>query len=158
MIRTVIFQFVSSQANFNDGFRMFYWTDWGSLPKIESAYLDGSNRTIVVNKDVIKPNGVTIDYEHQVMYWCDAGLDRIESINLKNLTRRIIASGPRVGHPFGITHFQTFIFWTDWSKQVIARADVQTGEVHNIREGLSSLMGIEMFDKSRQKGYILLIL
>ena len=28
------------------------------------------------------PNGLTIDYKHERIYWCDAFNDRIESVNL----------------------------------------------------------------------------
>jgi len=129
-----------------------YWTDWGKLPKIESAFLDGSSRDILVSKDISRPNGLAIDVENLLMFWCDAGLDRIELLNLRNRSRRVIAFGTNVGHPFGITHFGNFVFWTDWSHQVIRRANIQTGDIRNIREGLSGLMGIEMFDKSKQTG------
>jgi len=39
---------------------MMYWTDWGRQAKIERASLDGSDRQLIVNKDVIWPNGLTI--------------------------------------------------------------------------------------------------
>ena len=133
-------------------YRRLYWTDWGSSPRIETAFLDGTNRDVVIDKDILRPNGLTIDIENQVIFWCDAGLVRIESVNLRNKTRRVIVSGSRVGHPFGITHFKEFVFWTDWSKQAIVRAELQTGKIRYIRDRLSGLMGIEMYDKSRQKG------
>ena len=132
--------------------RRLYWTDWGFSPKIEEAYLDGSNRTILIQKGLTSPNGLTIDYENEILFWCDARLDRIESFNLRNSSRKIIAEKSDVGHPFGITYFNGFVFWTDWLEQAIKRANVHSGEIQNIREGLSSLMGIEMFDKSRQQG------
>ena len=103
-------------------------------------------------RDVVNPNGLTIDYLNRTLYWCDARLDRIESLDLRYMTRKIVASAPDIGHPFGITHFEHFLFWTDWSKQMIKRVDLRTGQIQNIREGLSSLMGIEMFDESRQFG------
>ena len=109
----------------------------------------------MISKDILRPNGITIDVENLRMFWCDDGLDRIEMLDFRNRSRRVIAFGTSVGHPFGITNFGNFVFWTDWSHQVIRRANIQTEEVHNIREGLSGLMGIEMFDKSRQTGYFL---
>lgn len=39
---------------------MMYWTDWGKQPKIERAYLDGSNRQKLVTSDIQWPNGLTI--------------------------------------------------------------------------------------------------
>jgi len=39
---------------------MMYWTDWGIQAKIERASLDGEDRQLLINKDVIWPNGLTI--------------------------------------------------------------------------------------------------
>jgi len=41
---------------------MIYWTDWGSDPKIESASMDGGNRTVIhrpVNGSWV--NGIALD-------------------------------------------------------------------------------------------------
>jgi low density lipoprotein receptor-related protein 5/6 len=42
-----------------------FWTDWGEVPKIERASMDGDSvtRTVVVNENIFWPNGLTIDYE-----------------------------------------------------------------------------------------------
>ena len=34
-----------------------YWSDWGVPAKIEGANMDGSNRSVIVHKDVEWPNG-----------------------------------------------------------------------------------------------------
>ena len=136
-------------------FRKLFWTDWGSSPKIETAYLDGSNRSILVNSSVSTPNGLTIDYEKEIIFWCDATFDRIESLNLRSQERIILVKAPEVAHPFGITFYSDAIFWTDWGKRTIKRLDIETKELQTIRDDLSSLMGIEVFDKKRQQGFLL---
>jgi len=40
--------------------RFIYWSDWGDVPKIERANLDGSERTIIVDQDIQWPNGLAI--------------------------------------------------------------------------------------------------
>jgi hypothetical protein len=30
--------------------RLMFWTDWGTMAKIERAYLDGTHRKVLVNK------------------------------------------------------------------------------------------------------------
>ena len=41
-----------------------YWTDWGIVPKIETAnYFGSSRRTIVSVTNIAWPNGLTIDRE-----------------------------------------------------------------------------------------------
>lgn len=49
-----------------------YWTDWGNVAKIEKATLAGNARTIIFDEDLYWPNGLTIDFDEDVMYWVDA--------------------------------------------------------------------------------------
>ena len=51
-----------------------YWTDWGTHAKIERATLGGNFRTEIVNSSLVWPNGLTLDYEEQRLYWADASL------------------------------------------------------------------------------------
>lgn len=56
-----------------------YWTDWGESPKIECAYLDGSERRVLVNTSLGWPNGLALDLEEDKLYWGDAKTDKIEA-------------------------------------------------------------------------------
>lgn len=51
-----------------------YWTDWSSNAKIERATLGGNFRTPIVSTNLVWPNGLTLDYEEQQLYWADANL------------------------------------------------------------------------------------
>ena len=43
--------------------RMMYWTDWGRKPRIESAWMDGQNRVVLVREeDLGWPTGLALDY------------------------------------------------------------------------------------------------
>ena len=59
-----------------------YWTDWGTIPKIERSDLDGGNRQTIVRGDLKWPNGLVIDQASLRLFWADAGLDKIETSNL----------------------------------------------------------------------------
>lgn len=78
-----------------------FWSDWGRLPKIERAYLDGSSRRVIVATELGWPNGLTVDYEAKRIYWVDAQLDCIEmsDLNGKHRTKLVLD----VEHPFGLT-------------------------------------------------------
>lgn len=54
--------------------RYMYWTDWGIHAKIERATLGGNFRTEIVNSSLVWPNGLTLDYEDERLYWADASL------------------------------------------------------------------------------------
>lgn len=66
-----------------------FWSDWGSNPQISSAYLDGSNRKALVKDDIGWPNGLTIDYPARRLYWVDAKIKSIFSIQLDGNDRRV---------------------------------------------------------------------
>ncbi|KAI2564504.1 LRP6 isoform 1, partial [Pan troglodytes] len=70
-----------------------YWTDWGEVPKIERAGMDGSSRFIIINSEIYWPNGLTLDYEEQKLYWADAKLNFIHKSNLDGTNRQAVVKG-----------------------------------------------------------------
>jgi hypothetical protein len=55
-----------------------YWTDWGDSPFIGRVGLDGSNVAKIITTGIFWPNGITVDYESDHIFWVDAALVRIE--------------------------------------------------------------------------------
>ena len=89
-----------------------YWTDWGEPAKIERASLDGTNRRVLHNTEIGEPNGITIDYEAQVIYWTDSDRDAIEYSNVDGTSRQQLQTG--LPYPYGITIEGSLVFFTDW--------------------------------------------
>ncbi|KAH7978832.1 hypothetical protein HPB49_006941 [Dermacentor silvarum] len=61
-----------------------FWTDWNDEnPRIERSYLDGSSRKVIVNVEEYSnlpkslPNGITLDYAVNRVYWIDASQNQI---------------------------------------------------------------------------------
>ena len=54
--------------------RYMYWTDWGTNAKIETATMGGYSRRSLVDRGLVWPNGLTMDYEQNLLYWADANL------------------------------------------------------------------------------------
>lgn len=106
-----------------------YWTDWGSNSRIERAGMDGSHRHSIVSNDVKWPNGLTLDLVRKRVYWVDAKLNTISSVNFDGSQRSQILYSPEyLRHPFSITTFEDFIYWTDWDKQTVFKANKFNGE------------------------------
>ena len=101
--------------------RWMYWTDWGSEPRIERASMDGSNRTTLHTTNLRWPNGLTIDYDSQTLYWVDAFLDRLESSRTDGSGRTLLSTR-HIYHPFGLTFNQGDLFWSDWQLNAILGA------------------------------------
>uniref|UniRef100_A0A673K1S7 Low-density lipoprotein receptor-related protein 1B-like n=1 Tax=Sinocyclocheilus rhinocerous TaxID=307959 RepID=A0A673K1S7_9TELE len=135
-----------------------YWTDWeedeliDSRGRIEKAWMDGSHRQIFVTSNMLWPNGLTLDHSSSVMYWCDAYYDHIEKIYLNGSHRTVVYSGKELNHPFGIAHYQNYIFWTDYMNASIFRLDLSSNDVALMRAERPPLFGIQVYDPQSQKG------
>lgn len=49
-----------------------FWTDWGSIPRIERAGMDGTGREAIVTTNLEWPNGVSVDESTDRVFWVDA--------------------------------------------------------------------------------------
>uniref|UniRef100_A0A8C2GSC6 LDL receptor related protein 6 n=1 Tax=Cyprinus carpio TaxID=7962 RepID=A0A8C2GSC6_CYPCA len=128
-----------------------YWTEWGGRPKIDRSAMDGSGRITLV-PNVGRANGLTIDYAERRLYWTDLDTTLIESSNMMGLEREVIADD--LPHPFGLTQYQDYIYWTDWSQRSIERANKTSGQNRTVIQGhLDYVMDILVFHSSRQSGW-----
>jgi len=134
-----------------------YWTDWGTIAKIEKASMDGRNRSVIHNTSLVWPNGLTLDYSTQVLYWADANLDKIESSNVDGSNRRVLVN--IVGHhPFGITLFEDTLYFSDWLGGIFS-ADKSGGQAVQLLLDITNLcvdpFGIQVVAEERQPQGIL---
>ena len=110
-----------------------FWTDWGKEPKIERAEMDGSNRSVIVRQNIRRPNGLTIDYSAEKIYWTDAKLFYIAKANFDGSNRERIFKTPsqcilaNQAHPFALTLYENKIYWTDWTSRGIHTANKNSG-------------------------------
>ncbi|KAJ8953257.1 hypothetical protein NQ318_015839 [Aromia moschata] len=106
-----------------------FWTDWGSDPKIERSGMDGSHRQTIVSYDVKWPNGLTLDLVKKKVYWVDAEVKYDIRLRLQRQQPQgytVIARLAR--HPFSITTFEDWVYWTDWDKAAVFKANKFTGK------------------------------
>jgi len=59
-----------------------FWTVWGDNARIESSYLDGSGRVILVHKDVLWPSDLALDVANSRLYWADIKKASIQVIDV----------------------------------------------------------------------------
>lgn len=66
-----------------------FWSDWGAVPKIERAGMDGSHRQAIVVSDSVRwPNGLSLDLVNERLFWIDAKLNIVGSANLDGTNSR----------------------------------------------------------------------
>lgn len=127
-----------------------YWTDWGSVAKIEKASMDGRNRTVIHDTALTWPNALTLDYQRQVLYWADASLDKIESSNVDGTNRRLLST-VGVLHPFGLALFDSTLYFTDWSGVSVKTVDINGSNSTTIFSGLLCTQPFGIVVVSEQK-------
>ncbi|XP_020708838.2 very low-density lipoprotein receptor isoform X3 [Athalia rosae] len=131
-----------------------YWTDWGDEARIERAGMDGSHRMIIVGTEVRWPNGLTLDLVDKKVYWVDAKLNIIGSCNYDGSGRHTVLYSPEVvRHPFSITTFEDYIYWTDWDNEAIFKANKFTGKEVEAITSLRSIqhpMAVHVYHPYRQ--------
>lgn len=67
-----------------------FWSDWGKLPSITSAYMDGTMRKKIVNTNIVIPGGLALDYPRGRIYWLDSGTRQIEHSKFDGSDRRVL--------------------------------------------------------------------
>ena len=106
-----------------------YWSDWGGSPRIERSGMDGSHRQVLIDSHIKWPNGITLDRADRRLFWVDAKMDLIGSCDYDGSNRRVVlAAGSSIGHPFAVTVFEDWVYWSDWDHHTIMRANKFNGK------------------------------
>lgn len=131
---------------------LMFWTDWGEVPKIERAGMNGdhSTRTVIVKENIFWPNGLTVDFSTRTLYWLDGRLKFIESMDFTGHKRkRILDKG--VLYPFALSLFKNVLYWTDWKTWSIHIFDKSSGNgPREMIHGENVPMDIKVWDAARQ--------
>lgn len=110
-----------------------YWCTWASLQQptglIETAWLDGSHRQVLVNATIRHlhwPTSLSIDFKEDKLYWCDPVTPGIERINLDGTGRQLLHEGTQNQfYPMSAVHYDGFIYWTDNVKGGIMKLSLE---------------------------------
>uniref|UniRef100_A0A8C1XQQ3 Low density lipoprotein receptor-related protein 1Aa n=1 Tax=Cyprinus carpio TaxID=7962 RepID=A0A8C1XQQ3_CYPCA len=106
---------------------LMFWTNWNEQsPSIMRAQLSGANVLVIIGSDVRTPNGLAIDHRAEKLYFSDATLDKIERCEYDGSRRYVVLKNEPV-HPFGLAVYGDHIFWTDWVRRAVLRADKYVG-------------------------------
>ncbi|ELW62289.1 Low-density lipoprotein receptor-related protein 2 [Tupaia chinensis] len=103
-----------------------YWTDWGHRAYIARVGMDGTNKSVIISSKLEWPNGITIDYTNDLLYWADAHLGYIEYSDLEGRHRHTVYDGT-LSHPFAMTIFEDSVYWTDWNTRTVEKGNKYDG-------------------------------
>ncbi len=137
---------------------LIFWSDWGVMPKIERASMDGdpASRVALVENNVRWPNGITLDLDERRLYWVEAkeGRQHISSVDWEGRERRRLPIAPdSLPQPFAVTFYNKELYWTDWTSNGIHRFNTSLSPKHpgilGFRHRLDP-MDIKVFEPKRQ--------
>uniref|UniRef100_A0A6P7GQQ3 Sortilin-related receptor-like isoform X2 n=1 Tax=Diabrotica virgifera virgifera TaxID=50390 RepID=A0A6P7GQQ3_DIAVI len=133
-----------------------FWTDWfPHTPSVNRANLDGSSNMTLFGRDKVEwPNGITIDYFANRLYWIDAGLDYIGSSDLHgDGFVKVVSNTDVVSHPFAIAVFKDNLYWDDWKRNSIFSSDKENFKgAQVILKERRGLMGLKVVEYGIQIG------
>ena len=109
-----------------------FWSDLDKkYPRIEKCSMAGEDHTRSVIFDIRNlkgggwPNGLTTDLEQERLYWVDAKSDSLHTTDYNGQDLRLIIKSHGVmGHPFSMTVFEHYVYWTDWDNNTVVRVSV----------------------------------
>ncbi|ROT66468.1 hypothetical protein C7M84_015499 [Penaeus vannamei] len=101
------------------------------------------------------PNGITIDFQTERIFFADAKLDYIASADLDGQSiRKIISDSDKVIQPFAVGVYKSLLFWDDWQVHQVLQADKNFGwgisTVGNMSR--SGLVDLKVFGHWSQQG------
>lgn len=91
-----------------------YWTDTGSINKIETASMDGTGRRILHFSTLTDPYGITLDIDTQTLYWTDISRNVIERSKTDGTNREILINR-MTPDPYFITYYDGNLYWGDFT-------------------------------------------
>lgn len=94
--------------------RQMYWTDTGTVDKIEGASMDGTSRRVIHSTSLSLPYGLTLDIDTQTLYWTDYSRNVLERSSVDGTNRETLTSR-MISDPYFLTYYDGNLYWGDWA-------------------------------------------
>uniref|UniRef100_A0A3Q1G0X6 Nidogen 2a (osteonidogen) n=1 Tax=Acanthochromis polyacanthus TaxID=80966 RepID=A0A3Q1G0X6_9TELE len=95
-----------------------YWTDLSARTINRALMAAGAEPEILINTNLVSPEGLAVDVKRRLMFWVDSTPDVIESANLDGSGRRTLFDTDLVNPRAIIVVSSTgTLYWTDWNRE-----------------------------------------
>uniref|UniRef100_A0A8D0AUZ1 Nidogen 2 n=1 Tax=Sander lucioperca TaxID=283035 RepID=A0A8D0AUZ1_SANLU len=95
-----------------------YWTDLSARTINRASMATGAEPEILINTNLVSPEGLAVDVKRRLMFWVDSNPDIIESANLDGSGRRTLFDTDLVNPRAIIVVSSTgTLYWTDWNRE-----------------------------------------
>uniref|UniRef100_A0A671RAY4 Nidogen-1-like n=1 Tax=Sinocyclocheilus anshuiensis TaxID=1608454 RepID=A0A671RAY4_9TELE len=124
--------------------RNMFWTD-SMKDRIEVSSLDGSQRRVLINTDLVNPRAILTDPTNGYIYWADWNRDapKIEMAYMDGTNRRVLAKDD-LGLPNGLTYDPrtSLLCWADAGTHKVECMNPQQGSRRQLMEGIQYPFGL----------------
>lgn len=80
----------------------------------------------------------------------------VATLHLCFFLLQVVYNGKELNHPFGISHYRNYIFWTEYMNASVFQLELSTGDVTLLRSERPPLFGLRVYDAQSQQGELLL--
>lgn len=85
-----------------------------------------------------------------------ASLDRlVATLHVCLFMSQVVYNGKELNHPFGISHYRNYIFWTEYMNASVFQLELPTGDVTPLRSERPPLFGLRVYDAQSQQGELI---
>jgi len=135
-----------------------FWISDGFQVTIERATLSGDNKTTLVTITTFtswfppRPNGITLDFPANRLYWVDRQTGGIESVDFNGNNRQHFKTLLFHNYPYDIVLYSGVFYYSDQNSQSIDKIDKATKQFLGSYTGLgaSNVLRLAMFSPLRQ--------
>ena len=130
-----------------------FWISDGWSKTIDKATLSGDNKTTLVSLWwLYRPNGITLDFSANRLYWVDRQARGIVSVDFNGNNRQHFKSLSLTINPYDIVLSSGVFYYSDENSQSIDKIDKATKQSLGSYTGLgaSNVLRLAMFSSVRQ--------
>ncbi|KAM9835807.1 nidogen-2 [Aulostomus maculatus] len=119
-----------------------YWTDLSARTINRASLARGSEPEILINTNLVSPEGLAVDVKRRLMFWVDSNPDLIESANLDGSGRRTLFDTDLVNpRAIIVVSSSGMLYWTDWNREA-PKIETSTVDGKNRRVVVSDGIGL----------------
>ncbi|XP_071319886.1 nidogen-2 isoform X2 [Trachinotus anak] len=95
-----------------------YWTDLSARTINRATVAPGAEPEILINTNLVSPEGLAVDVKRRLMFWVDSNPDVIESANLDGSGRQTLFDTDLVNpRAIIVVSSSGTLYWTDWNRE-----------------------------------------
>ncbi|XP_055944113.1 low-density lipoprotein receptor-related protein 8-like [Argiope bruennichi] len=102
--------------------KIVVWTDVLEGKVYSAPLRTGEPVTEVADSGIVTPDGLAVDWIHELVYWTDTGIDAINVVQINGDRRTLFKKNLDEPRAIVVNPLEGWMFWADWGVAKIERA------------------------------------